>query len=73
MYSTEETRLAQLTQAIDDLDAAGMSDLSTAQMAERVAAVWALVEGLDPELTRVRSGYGDSRVATLRRSAGSPA
>jgi hypothetical protein len=73
VFSTDATRLAQLTQAIDDLAAMGWNGLPPEELAERVAEVWTLVEGLDPELTRRRSGYADSSLATLRRSAGSPA
>lgn len=69
MLSTDEARLARLTEAIDDLAGAGMSGLPAAQLAERVAQVWALVEGLDPEIARHRSGY-DSKATTLRRNAG---
>lgn len=57
MFSTDEVRLAQLTEAIEDLAEGGMADLPTQQLVERVAQVWALVEGLDPELTRHRCGY----------------
>lgn len=71
MLSKDEDRLARLTQAIDDLAAAGTSDLPPAQLAERVAEVWALVESLDPELTRHRAGYGVIRDATFHRNVGS--
>jgi hypothetical protein len=68
--SSDEARLARLTEAIDDLAVAGMSGLPAAQLAERVAQVWALVEGLDPEIARHRTGYTDSNATTLRRNVG---
>lgn len=70
MFSTDEDRLTELTQAIDDLAATGMTGLPPAQLAERVARVWALVEGLDPELTHRRNAYTDSRLATCQRNVG---
>jgi hypothetical protein len=73
VLSNSEARLAQLTKAIDDLAADGLTGLPPGQMVERVARVWALVETLDPELARRRDGYADSSAATFRRSAGNPA
>jgi hypothetical protein len=48
-----------VAEAIDQLDAdrksAGSSGLET-----QVAAVWAMVRDIDPELARLASGYGIS-------------
>jgi hypothetical protein len=50
-------RLAGLTRAIDELAMDGLDGLPPEAWAERVAGIWALVEGLDPELARRRTLY----------------
>lgn len=60
MCSTEGERLSRLTQAIEDLAAEGADGLPPECWAQRVAGVWALVEGLDPELARRRAHYEDA-------------
>ena len=45
-----------MTEAIDQLDAARKSADSSALEAQ-VAAVWAMVSEIDPELARLASGY----------------
>ncbi|GAA4130509.1 hypothetical protein [Actinomadura keratinilytica] len=57
MRSTNGERLALLTQAIDDLAAEGMADLPPETLVERIAGIWSLVEGIDPEIARRRSRY----------------
>jgi hypothetical protein len=57
MCSTRGERLAQLAQAIEDLDADGLIGLSPEALAERVAGIWSMVEGLDPEIARRRTAY----------------
>lgn len=57
MCSTHGERLTRLTRAIDDLAAEGLSGLPPEAWAERVAGIWTLVEGLDPEIARRRSRY----------------
>jgi hypothetical protein len=57
MCSTHGERLARLTRAIDDLATEGLVGLPPDTWAERVAGIWALVEGLDPELARRRARY----------------
>ena len=57
MCSTHGERLARLTRAIDDLAAEGLGGLPPDAWAERVAGIWALVEGLDPEMARRRACY----------------
>jgi hypothetical protein len=57
MCSTHGERLARLTRAIDDLASEGLSGLPPEAWAERVAGIWSLVEGLDPEIARRRTHY----------------
>jgi hypothetical protein len=58
MCSQQGDRLARLTQALDDLAAERLAGLSTERLVERVAGIWSLVEGLDPEIARSRTRYG---------------
>ena len=47
-----------MAEAIDQLDAArGSAD--SAALAARIAAVWAMVREIDPELARLASRYAD--------------
>ncbi|HEV7934962.1 MAG TPA: hypothetical protein VGP70_21965 [Actinomadura sp.] len=57
MCSTHGERLALLTKAIDDLASDGLTGLPPDTWAERVAGIWSLVEGLDPEIARRRTLY----------------
>ncbi|GLZ14822.1 hypothetical protein Acsp04_50570 [Actinomadura sp. NBRC 104425] len=57
MRSIDGERLALLTRAIDDLAAEGMADLPPETLVERIADIWSLVEGIDPEIARRRSRY----------------
>ncbi|MQY05345.1 hypothetical protein [Actinomadura macrotermitis] len=57
MCSGDDERLARLTQAIDDLAAESLAGPPPADLLERVAGLWALVEGLDPEIAKSRSRY----------------
>jgi hypothetical protein len=54
--SIDESALKRVAEAIDQLDAdrksAGSSGLEA-----RIAAVWAMVREIDPELARLVSGY----------------
>ena len=52
--------MARLTKALDDLAAEGLSGLPPERLVERVAGIWSLVEGLDPEIARSRSRYSSS-------------
>jgi hypothetical protein len=54
--SIDESALRRVTQAIDQLDAARKSADSSGLEAQ-VAAVWAMVSEIDPELARLVSGY----------------
>jgi hypothetical protein len=62
MCSTQGERLSRLTRAIDELATEGLSGLPPEAWAERIAGIWALVEGIDPELARRRACY--SRLET---------
>ncbi|HEY7486640.1 MAG TPA: hypothetical protein VH912_19425 [Streptosporangiaceae bacterium] len=57
MCSTKGERLARLTEALDDLAAEGLAGLPPERLVERVAGIWSLVEGLDPEIARSRTRY----------------
>ena len=59
MCSTDGERLARLAQAIDDLAAEGLAELPPETLLERVAGIWSLVEELDPDIARRRTGYTD--------------
>ena len=60
MCSTAGDGADPLGRAIDELaDAAGAHDLSAQDVATRLAAVWAMVAGLDPELARRLARYTD--------------
>ena len=56
--SIDESALRRVAEAIDQLDAArGSAD--SAALAARIAAVWAMVREIDPELARLASRYAD--------------
>jgi hypothetical protein len=59
VYSTQELALKSITDAIEQLDAirrrAGAHDLEG-----QVAAVWAMVGEVDPELAKVASRYASA-------------
>ena len=57
MCSIHGERLALLTKAIDELAAEGLTGLSPEALVERVAGIWSLVEGIDPEIARRRTRY----------------
>jgi hypothetical protein len=57
VYSTqEETALKRVTDAIDHLDALRRSP-DPQNLEAQVAAVWAMVGTIDPELAKVASRY----------------
>ncbi|OLT23885.1 hypothetical protein BJF79_14105 [Actinomadura sp. CNU-125] len=59
MCSTDGDPLDRLAQAIDDLAAEGLAELPPETLVERVAGIWSLVEELDPDIARRRTGYTD--------------
>jgi hypothetical protein len=54
----DESALRRLAEAIDQLDADRKS-ADSAVLAARIAAVWAMVRELDPELARLTSKYAN--------------
>ena len=55
--SIDESALRRLAEAIDQLDADRKS-ADAASLEARIAAVWAMVREIDPELARLASRYG---------------
>lgn len=61
MCSTQEARIAAISQAIDEVDALAHAAMASGGMAEvtaRLAGIWAMVAELDPALARRLPGYG---------------
>jgi hypothetical protein len=56
--SIDESALRRLAEAIDQLDGDRKS-ADTAALEARVAAVWAMVREIDPELARLTSKYAN--------------
>jgi hypothetical protein len=56
--SIDEAALRRLAEAIDQLDADRKSADATA-LETRIAAVWAMVREIDPELARLTSKYAN--------------
>lgn len=58
MCSIDESALRRLAEAIDQLDADRRS-ADAAALEARIAAVWAMVREIDPELARLTSKYAN--------------
>jgi hypothetical protein len=58
--STDEFALRRVAEAIDQLDADRKS-ADSADLEARIAALWAMVREIDPELARLASGYANPR------------
>ena len=56
MCSTDDPALRRVVEAIDRLEADRLVT-DTADLEARIAAVWAMVSELDPELARLASRY----------------
>ena len=56
MCSIDESALRRVAEAIDQLDADRKS-VDSADLEARIAAVWAMVREIDPELARLASRY----------------
>jgi capsule polysaccharide export protein KpsE/RkpR len=56
VYSTQELALESVTEAIERLDAIRRSS-GARDLEAQVAAVWAMVGELDPELAKVAARY----------------
>jgi hypothetical protein len=55
--SINAAALAALSSAIDELDEDSRAGLPAADLATRVAGIWAMMTALDPELAKRRAGY----------------
>ena len=58
MCSIDESALRRLAEAIDQLDA-DRKRADAAALEARIAAVWAMVREIDPELARITSKYAN--------------
>ena len=56
MCSTGESALRRVAEAIDQLDADRKS-ADPSRLQAQIAAIWAMVGEIDPELARLASGY----------------
>ena len=56
----EAALAAHLAAAIDDVAAALHADAASAEVASRLAAVWAMITAADPELAARAAGYTSS-------------
>jgi hypothetical protein len=56
--SIDGSALRRVAEAIDQLDA-DRTSADSAVLAARVAAVWAMVSDIDPELARLASRYAE--------------
>ncbi len=56
--SIDKAALRRVAEAIDRLDADRKS-ADPAELEARIAAVWAMVRDIDPELARLASRYGN--------------
>ena len=60
MCSNDESALSGIADAIDRLDA-DRKRADSSGLEARIAAVWAMVSEIDPELARLVSRYADPR------------
>ena len=58
MCSIDESALRRVAEAIDQLDADRRS-ADSSDLEAQVAAVWAMVREIDPELARLAARYAD--------------
>ena len=58
VYSIDESALRRVAEAIDQLDADRKS-ADSAALAARIAAVWAMVREIDPQLARLVAKYAN--------------
>ena len=58
MCSIDESALRRVAEAIDELDAA-RKNADSVSLTAQVAAIWAMVGEIDPELARLASRYAD--------------
>jgi hypothetical protein len=55
--SGAQSAISEIAEAIDQLAADSRAWSASSDMAARVAAIWAMVAALDPEVDRLRVGY----------------
>jgi hypothetical protein len=60
--SIDEFALQRVAEAIDQLDADRKS-ADSSDLEARIAAVWAMVREIDPELGRLASGYANPQAS----------
>lgn len=60
MCSIDESALRRVAEAIDQLDA-DRKRADSSGLEAQIAAVWAMVSEIDPELARLVSRYADPR------------
>ena len=58
VYSIDESALRRVAEAIDQLDADRKS-ADSAALTARIAAVWAMVREIDPQLARLVAKYAN--------------
>ncbi|MGD0069790.1 MAG: hypothetical protein ABSB76_41070 [Streptosporangiaceae bacterium] len=58
MCSIDESAFRRVAEAIEQLDAA-RKHADSSHLEAQVAAIWAMVSEIDPELARLASGYAD--------------
>jgi hypothetical protein len=56
--SIDESAFRRVAEAIEQLDAA-RKHADSSHLEAQVAAIWAMVSEIDPELARLASGYAD--------------
>ncbi len=61
MCSIRDGAVDEVISAIDQLAADSREGMSGADMRARIAAVWAMLAALDPELARLSAAYEDPR------------
>ncbi len=59
MCSIDESALRRVAEAIDQLDA-DRKRADSSRLEAQVAAIWAMVRDIDPELARLASRYASS-------------
>jgi hypothetical protein len=55
--SIEDVAIAKVISAIDQLAVDSQAGLAAPDMRQRVAAIWAMLAALDPELARLSAAY----------------
>ncbi len=64
MCSIEDGAISQVISAIDQLAEDAETGLAAQELSTRVAAIWAMLADLDPEVARLRAAYEHPRRAS---------